>query len=100
MWESVQVQYQSLIYRVHARQSMFTRFISDECVEHIIHHGEIIEDYPQAFPFPARLFLGWCGSRPVHVVAAEDSHKQLAIVITVYEPSFAKWEADMRTRRK
>ncbi len=27
------MQYQDLIYRVHARQSMFTRSISDECVE-------------------------------------------------------------------
>lgn|SRR5579863_4976905 len=30
------VQYRDLIYRIHARQSMFTRFISDECVEHIV----------------------------------------------------------------
>ena len=38
------MQYRELIYRIHARQSMFTRSISDECVEHILRHGEAIED--------------------------------------------------------
>jgi hypothetical protein len=70
------MQYRDLIYRVHARQSMFTRTISDECVEHIVHNGEVLEDYPHAFPFPAKLLLGWCNGRAIHVVAAENSSKQ------------------------
>jgi Domain of unknown function (DUF4258) len=94
------VQYQDLVYRIHARQSMFTRPISDECVEQIVHHGEVIEDYPHAFPFPAKLLLGWCNGRSIHVVAAEDSVKQLVIVITTYEPDLRKWEPDRKTRRK
>ncbi len=94
------MQYRDLVYRVHARQSMFTRSISDECVEHIVHHGEVIEDYPHAFPFPAKLLLGWCNGRSIHVVAAEDSGKQLVIVITTYEPALNKWETDRKTRRK
>ena len=52
------MQYQDLVYRIHARQSMFTRSISDECVEQIVQHGEVIEDYPHAFPFPAKLLRG------------------------------------------
>jgi hypothetical protein len=36
------MQYQDLVYRIHARQSMFTRSISDECVEQIVHHGEVM----------------------------------------------------------
>ena len=94
------MKYRDILYRVHARQSMFTRSISDECVEHILHNGEVIEDYPHAFPFPAKLLLGHCSDRPVHVVAAEDSNKQLIIVITAYEPTLNKWEPDMKTRRK
>lgn len=35
------MQYQDLGYRIHARQSMFMRSISDEGVEHIIHNGEV-----------------------------------------------------------
>ena len=94
------MQYRDLIYRVHARQSMFARSISDECVEYIVHKGEVIEDYPHAFPFPAKLLLGRCNKRPIHVVAAEDSDKLLVIVITAYEPTLDKWERDMKTRRK
>lgn len=94
------MQYQDLIYRIHARQSMFTRSISDECVEHIIRHGEVIEDYPHAFPFLAKLLLGLCDGRSIHVVAAENSSKHLTIVITAYEPTLDKWKPDMRTRRR
>ena len=94
------MQYQDLIYRVHARQSMFMRSISDECVEHILHNGEVIEDYPNAFPFPAKLLLGWYNKRCIHVVAAENHSKQQVIVITAYEPTLEKWKPDMKTRRK
>jgi hypothetical protein len=94
------VQYRDLIYRIHARQSMFMRSISDECLEHILQNGEVIEDYPHAFPFPAKLLLGRCNDRSIHVVAAESSSKQQVIVITAYEPTLDKWEPDMKTRRK
>jgi len=94
------VQYRDLLYRIHARQSMFARSISDECVEQILRNGEVIEDYPHAFPFPAKLLLGWCNGRSIHVVAAEDSGKQLVIVISAYEPTLNKWKPDMKTRRK
>jgi Domain of unknown function (DUF4258) len=94
------VQYRDLIYRIHARQAMFTRSISDECVEHLLQSGEAIEHYPQAFPFPAKLLLGWWNGRPIHVVAAENRNKEQVIVITAYEPTLEKWETDMKTRRK
>ena len=94
------MQYRDLIYRIHARQSMFTRSITDECVEHIVHNGEVIEDYPHAFPFPAKLLLGRCNGRSIHVVAAADSDQQLVIVITALEPKPDKWERNMKTRRK
>src|SRR5260370_12047774 len=92
------VQYRDLIYRIHARQPMFTRSISDECVEHIVHNGEVIEDYSHAFPFPAKLLLGWCNERPIHVVAAADSNQQLVIVITAYDPTLSRREREISTR--
>ena len=94
------MQYRDHIYRIHARQSMFTRSISDECVEHIVHNGKVIEDYPHAFPSPAKLLLSWCNERSIHVVAAADGNQQLVIVITAYEPTLDKWEPDKKTRRK
>lgn len=94
------MQYRNLSYRIHARQSMFTRSISDECVEHILQRGEVVEDYPQAFPFPAKLLFGRCNERAIHVVAAENRSQQQVIIITAYEPSLQKWETDMKTRRQ
>jgi hypothetical protein len=94
------VKYRDLIYRIHARQSMFSRSISDECVEHVLENGEVIEVYPHSFPFPAKLLFGRCHKRSIHVVAAENSSKQQVIVITAYEPTLDKWEPDMKTRRK
>lgn len=79
---------------------MFMRSISDDCVEHILLNGEMIEDYPNAFPFPAKLLFGWCNGRAIHVVAAENSGKQQVIVITTYEPTLDKWKSDLKTRRK
>ncbi len=79
---------------------MFTRSIPDECVEHIVHHGAVIENYPHTFPFPEKLLLEWCNGRALHVVSAEDRSKQLVIVITAYEPTLNKWEPDKKTRRK
>jgi hypothetical protein len=79
---------------------MFMRSISDECVELFLQNGEVIGEYPHMFPFPAKLLLGWCNGRPIHVVAAENRSKQQVIVITAYEPTLDKWESDMKTRRK
>ena len=42
------MQYKDIIYRIHARQSMFTRSISDECVEYIVRNGEVRENYRHA----------------------------------------------------
>jgi hypothetical protein len=36
----------------------------------------------------------------IDVVATENSSKQQVIVITAYEPTLNKWEADKKTRRK
>jgi uncharacterized protein DUF4258 len=94
------VQYRDLIHRIHARQSMFMRSIADECVEHIISNGEVIEVHPNRFPFSAKLLPGWCNGRSIHVVAAEDNNKHLVIVITAYEPTLDKWEPDKKTSRK
>jgi hypothetical protein len=71
---------------------MFSRSISDECVEHIIQNSEVVEDYPYAFPFPAKLLLGWCNDRPIHVVAAEDRIKHLTIVITTCQGPHAEMQ--------
>jgi hypothetical protein len=76
---------------------MFDRGISADDVRSVIRRGEMIEDYPDDYPYPSRLMLGWRGSRPIHVVAATNPAVE-TIVITVYEPNPKQWSADMRTR--
>jgi hypothetical protein len=88
-----------LVFRVHAVRRMFERRISLEDVRQVVRDGRPIEDYPDATPYPSRLMLGWCGSRPLHVVVADNPSAGEAIIVTVYEPDPARWE-DGFTRRK
>jgi hypothetical protein len=61
--------------------------------------GETIEAYASDIPYPSRLMLGWHGSRPIHVVVADDADDQTSIVITVYEPNLSEWDADFKRRK-
>jgi len=65
-----------LVFRVHAIQRMFHRRISKEEVKQVVATGEAIETYPTDKPFPSPLILGWSGTRPIHVVAADDAPAQ------------------------
>lgn len=88
-----------LVFRVHAVQKMFERGISRDDVREVILHGEVIREYHDDQPYPSRLILGWKGSRPLHVVAADNESLNETIIITVYEPDPALWEADFRTKK-
>ena len=89
-----------LVFRVHAIQRMFQRRISEEEVKQVVVTGEIIETYPTDKPFPSRLILGWSGSRPIHVVAADDAPAQETIIVTVYQPDIQEWESGFKRRKR
>jgi hypothetical protein len=88
-----------LVFRVHAIERMFRRRIDEEDVRHVINSGETIESYPTDTPYPSRLVLGWRGSRPIHVVAAENSESGEIFVVTVYEPDPNLWEPGFRRKK-
>jgi hypothetical protein len=77
---------------------MYQRGVSVEDVRVIVDTGETIEDYPEDFPHPSRLVLGWRGGRSLHVVVAESPDSQEIFVITVYEPDPGRWSHDFRKR--
>jgi len=79
---------------------MFQRGISEQDVREVLAAGETIETYPDDIPYPSRLVLGWRGTRPFHVVVADNSAAQEAIIITVYEPDAEQWEPEFRRRRR
>jgi len=87
------------IFRVHALRRMYERNIMVQDVEAVLETGEVIEQYPSDTPYPSRLLLGWRGSRPLHVVAAENSGEKEWIVITAYEPDPAHWELGFKRRK-
>ena len=89
-----------LIFRTHALERMFQRSISEQDVRHVLLKGKTIEMYPDDYPYPSRLVLGWRGSRPIHVVVADNEAHQQTIVITVYEPDLIHWESDFERRRR
>jgi hypothetical protein len=87
-----------LLFRVHALQRMFQRGVTVEDVRQVLATGETIEEYPDDTPYPSRLVLGWVGSRPLHIVFAENQSSQEIIVVTVYEPDLDRWDSDFSRR--
>lgn len=79
---------------------MFQRGISQKDVGRVLATGKTIEAYPDDKPYPSRLILGWLGTRPVHVVAADNQEEQTTIVITVYEPDLTRWGPGFERRRQ
>jgi hypothetical protein len=98
-WVSLEMATNRLIFRLHAVRRMMHRGIQVEDVRQVLAAGDVIEDYPNDYPYPSRLELGFCGARPLHVVAAENIAGKETIVITVYEPDSAQWDTTFRVRR-
>lgn len=88
----------------HARREMesesFGRIRIDEVLETLT-GGEIIEEYPDDQPYPSCLILGRTrADRPLHVVCAPVLAEQRLVVITIYQPDPARWEADFKGRKQ
>jgi len=63
-------------------------------------HGETIEDYPDAKPYPACLIYGATpDGEPVHSVWAYNEISRWVALITVYRPDPRRW-VNWRKRRR
>jgi len=83
----------------HCAKQMVERDISRADVLHCIEEGEIIEDYPDAFPYPCSLVFGYAvDNRTIHSVIGSDGER--IYVVTAYIPNLVKFEPDLKTRRK
>jgi hypothetical protein len=49
---------------------------------------------------PVYLLLGWCNSRPIHIVIAKNTDNHQTIIITVYEPDLDQWLPGFKERKK
>ncbi|MFH1673329.1 MAG: DUF4258 domain-containing protein [Pseudomonadota bacterium] len=84
-------------WRGHVLRRMLERNISRDDVKTALSTGQVIEDYPDDYPFPSCLVLGYCGEKPLHIVCSIGQDNLW--VITVYIPDPNKWENNFKTRR-
>ena len=83
----------------HAHERMRERRIAPRAVHRIVRTGEVIKEYPADDPLPCYIVFGHAGQRPIHVLVAMDPESKRCLVVTVYEPDPALWEADLKTRK-
>ena len=83
----------------HASERFRQRNIRMKDIRSCITSGEIIEQYPDDFPFPSCLILGYTeDNRLIHVVLSDEGNGSR--VITAYIPDKDKWNEDMKTRKE
>lgn len=83
----------------HAEMRRRQRGISIPNIKQAILSGEIIEDYPDDYPYPSCLILGHTEQAiPLHLVCGLGGGT--LFVITAYQPSEDKWESDWKTRKE
>lgn len=83
----------NIIVSQHCMKRMIERGIALTEVKRAIMDGEIIEDYPDDFPYPSALILG----DGLHIVAGIGDGKMW--LITAYRPDADQWEQDLKTRK-
>ena len=90
---------ENIIISLHGHLRLNERNISVDDVMNAIENGEIIEQYPEDFPFPSCLILGISVQKQyIHVVVS--MNEGMIYLITAYVPSPDKWESDWKTRKE
>lgn len=83
----------------HCLERMQERDISIKDIGSCITTGEIIEDYPDDFPYPSCLIFGHSVQRKtLHTVVGSDT--EMLYIITAYYPNTEKFMEDLKTRRE
>jgi hypothetical protein len=87
-----------VIVTSHVLRRCSERAITYDDIICSIENGEIIEEYPNDYPYPSALVLGSTVEKAVlHTVVGIGDEKLW--IITAYFPKSAKWEADLKTRK-
>ena len=75
------------------------RNITYEEIKKVIRNGEIIEEYPDDYPFPSCLILGMTmDGRTIHIVVGMGEDRLW--LVTAYEPDPEQWDNEFRTRKE
>lgn len=87
-----------MVLTQHSRKRFSERGIKIQDITNAIETGEIIEDYPEDYPYPSCLILGKSGEINIHIVASIND--DMIYLITAYIPNPGKWEDDFKTRKE
>lgn len=83
----------------HASNRCAQRGISHQDIRNCVLTGEIIEQYPDDFPWPSCLIFGCTtDNKPLHVIAGDSG--EASKIITAYFPDTKTFESDLKTRRE
>ena len=82
----------------HAAERFKQRGISIKDIRHAVNSGEIIEQYPEDYPYPSCLILGknLLGDY-IHVVMSDEG--TVSRIITAYFPDVDKWNENFKIRK-
>lgn len=84
---------------VHAAKRLEQRDILLKDVITCVQNGKIIEQYPDDYPLPSCLVLGYSvGNKHLHAVIG--SNDEILFLVTAYYPTADKWEIDFETRKE
>lgn len=82
----------------HSSERCREREIMKKDIRNVVMTGEIIEQYPEDFPFPSCLIYGFSSdNKVIHVVMSDEGESSR--IITAYFPDITKWEDDFKTRK-
>ena len=82
----------------HAAERFRQRGIKIKDIRNAVKTGEIIEQYPDDYPYPSCLLMGMSvKAQPLHVVMSDEGNASR--IITAYFPDADKWESDLKTRK-
>ncbi len=83
----------------HAAERYRQRGIRTRDVRVAVENGEIIEQYPEDYPFPSCLICGKDeNDNYIHVCMSDEG--TTSRIITAYYPDKDKWEEDYKTRKE
>jgi hypothetical protein len=87
-----------VIISAHAAERFRQRKIKARDIRCAVLNGEIIEQYPDDFPYPSCLILGKTSDdKYIHVVMSDEG--SAGRIITAYYPDIYRWSSDFKLRK-
>lgn len=83
----------------HAAMRFRQRGLKVKNIRFAVNNGEIIEQYPDDYPFPSCLILGkTIDGKYIHVVMSDEG--KMSRIITAYYPDPNKWDDQLKVRKE